>query len=62
RFWERKMGFGANGMSIAIRYQIMIMYMWISTATMVDILVLNLVYRQFFTPQMQLKLELLRKG
>lgn len=47
---------------IAIRYQIMIMYMWISTATMVDILVLNLVYRQFFTPQMQLKRELLRKG
>lgn len=47
---------------IAIRYQIMIMYMWISTATMVDILVLNLVYRQFFTPQKQLKRELLRKG
>ncbi len=47
---------------IAVRYQIMIMYMWISTATMVDILVLNLVYRQFFTPQMQLKRELLRKG
>ncbi|MCK4903850.1 MAG: iron export ABC transporter permease subunit FetB [Candidatus Marinimicrobia bacterium] len=45
---------------VAIRYQIMIMYMWISTATMVDILVLNLVYRQFFTPQMQLKRELLR--
>jgi len=45
---------------IAIRYQIMIMYMWISTATMVDILVLNLVYRQFFTPQKQLKRELLR--
>jgi len=47
---------------IAIRYQIMIMYMWISTATMVDILVLNLVYRQFFTPQLQLKRELLRKN
>ena len=47
---------------VAIRYQIMIMYMWISTATMVDILVLNLVYRQFFTPQMQLKRELLRKS
>jgi len=45
---------------IAIRYQIMIMYMWISTATMVDILVLNLVYRQFFTPQLQLKQALLR--
>jgi putative ABC transport system permease protein len=47
---------------IAVRYQIMIMYMWISTATMVDILVLNLVYRQFFTPHMQLKRELLRKS
>ena len=46
---------------IAIRYQIMIMYMWISTATMVDIIVLNLVYRQFFTPQMQLRKSLLRK-
>jgi putative ABC transport system permease protein len=46
---------------IAIRYQIMIMYMWISTATMVDIIVLNLVYRQFFTPQMQLRRSLLRK-
>ncbi|MEE8341286.1 MAG: ABC transporter permease, partial [Candidatus Neomarinimicrobiota bacterium] len=46
---------------IAIRYQIMIMYMWITTVTMVDILVLNLVYRQFFTPQMQLKRELLWK-
>jgi putative ABC transport system permease protein len=46
---------------IAIRYQIMIMYMWISTATMVDIIVLNLVYRQFFTPQMQLRNSLLRK-
>ena len=45
---------------IAVRYQIMIMYMWVTTATMMNILVLALVYRRFFTPQWQLKRELLR--
>lgn len=44
---------------IAVRYQIMIMYMWVSTATMADILVLAFVYRQFFTPRQQLKRQLL---
>ncbi|MFH1852124.1 MAG: iron export ABC transporter permease subunit FetB [Candidatus Neomarinimicrobiota bacterium] len=45
---------------IAVRYQIMIMYMWVTTSTLMNILVLALVYRRFFTPQWQLKRELLR--
>ncbi len=45
---------------IAVRYQIMIMYMWVTTAAMMNILTLAMVYRRFFTPQWQLKRELLR--
>ncbi|RMF09942.1 MAG: iron export ABC transporter permease subunit FetB [Candidatus Neomarinimicrobiota bacterium] len=44
---------------IAVRYQIMIMYMWVTASTMTNILVLALVYRQFFTPRQQLRRELL---
>jgi len=47
---------------IAVRYQIMIMYMWISTVAITDILVLLLVYRQFFTEKAQLKKSLLRSA
>ncbi len=46
---------------IAVRYQIMIMYMWITTVIIVDILVLAFVYRQFFTPRIQLRRHLLLK-
>ena len=45
---------------IAVRYQIMIMYMWITTVAITDILVLLLVYQQFFTDKAQLKKSLLR--
>lgn len=40
---------------IAVRYQIMIMYMWVTTTALADILVLALVYRQLFTSKAQLK-------
>ncbi len=46
---------------IAVRYQIMIMYMWFTTATMANMIMLAIVYRQFFTPRLQLKRELLRE-
>lgn len=45
---------------IAVRYQIMIMYMWVTTAALADILVLALVYRRFFTARAQLKYDMLR--
>jgi len=45
---------------IAVRYQIMIMYMWLTTATLANILTQELVYRKFFTPKKQLKKELFR--
>jgi len=44
----------------AIRYQIMIMYMWVTTVILVDVLVLSLVYRQFITDREQLRYDLLR--
>lgn len=47
---------------IAVRYQIMIMYMWFTTATLTNIIMLSLVYRRFFTLKMQLKKELLRNS
>lgn len=45
---------------IAVRYQIMIMYMWFTAATMTNIIMLAIIYRQYFTKEMQLKRELLR--
>jgi putative ABC transport system permease protein len=45
---------------IAVRYQIMIMYMWFTTATLANMIMLAIIYRQFFTDKMQLKRELLR--
>ncbi len=45
---------------VAVRYQIMIMYMWVTASTLMNILVLGLVYRRFFTPQWQLRRDLLR--
>ncbi|NQV16383.1 iron export ABC transporter permease subunit FetB [bacterium] len=45
---------------IAVRYQIMIMYMWFTTATLANMIMLAIVYRQFFTNKMQLRRELLR--
>ena len=47
---------------IAVRYQIMIMYMWLTTATLANILTQGLVYKKFFTPLQQLKKELFRRG
>lgn len=46
---------------IAVRYQIMIMYMWFTTAAMANMIMLAIVYRQFFTKKMQLRRELLRE-
>lgn len=45
---------------IAVRYQIMIMYMWFTTAALANMIMLAIVYRQFFTKKMQLRRELLR--
>jgi len=45
---------------VAIRYQIMIMYMWVTTATLADILVLALVSRKVITPKLQLRKDLIR--
>lgn len=45
---------------IAIRYQIMIMYMWVTTATLANILVLALVSRKVITPRLQLRKDLIR--
>ncbi len=47
---------------IAVRYQIMIMYMWFTTATMANMIMLAIVYRQYFTKKLQLRHELLRKN
>lgn len=47
---------------IAVRYQIMIMYMWFTTATLANMIMLAIVYRQFFTSNMQLRSELLRES
>ncbi len=47
---------------IAVRYQIMIMYMWVTSAALTDILVLAFVYRAFFTSNDQIKYDLVRKG
>lgn len=47
---------------IAVRYQIMIMYMWITTVAITDILVLVLTYKQFFTERGQLRKSLLRES
>ena len=47
---------------IAVRYQIMIMYMWFTTATMANMIMLAIVYRQYFTNKNQLRRELLRKN
>jgi len=46
---------------VAVRYQIMTMYMWFTTATVANMIMLAIVYRQFFTKQFQLKRELLRE-
>jgi putative ABC transport system permease protein len=43
----------------AIRYQIIIMYLWIASATISNIVGTLMVYRQYFTARAQLKTELL---
>ena len=45
---------------VAVRYQIMIMYMWFTSSALANLILLALVYRQYFTKEMQLKRELLR--
>ncbi len=45
---------------IAVRYQIMIMYMWLTTATLANVLTQGMVYKHFFTSKMQLRKELFR--
>jgi len=45
---------------IAVRYQIMIMYMWLTTATLANILTQGLVYRKFFTHNLQFNKEMFR--
>jgi putative ABC transport system permease protein len=47
---------------IAVRYQIMIMYMWFTTATLANMIMLAIVYRQYFTSKLQLRRELLREN
>lgn len=45
---------------VAVKYQIMIMYMWFTTSMLANMIMLAIVYRQYFTPKLQLRLELLR--
>ena len=45
---------------VAVRYQIMIMYMWFTSSALSNLILLALVYRQYFSKEMQLKRELLR--
>jgi putative ABC transport system permease protein len=45
---------------VAVRYQIMIMYMWFTSSALSNVILLALVYRQYFTTEMQLRKELLR--
>lgn len=45
---------------VAVRYQIMIMYMWFTSSALANLILLGLVYRQYFTKNMQLRRELLR--
>ncbi|MFQ6613164.1 MAG: iron export ABC transporter permease subunit FetB [Fidelibacterota bacterium] len=45
---------------VAVRYQIMIMYMWVTVSVLTVLLTLALVARRFFTRQAQLKQEMLR--
>lgn len=47
---------------IAVRYQIMIMYMWVTAAVLADILVLSFVYKQFFTSSEQINYTLFRRN
>lgn len=47
---------------IAVRYQIMIMYMWFTSSTLANLILLSLVYRQYFTKNMQLRRDLLRNN
>lgn len=46
---------------VAVKYQIMIMYMWFTTAMLANMIMLAIVYRQYFTPRLQLRRELLRE-
>ncbi|MFQ6604671.1 MAG: iron export ABC transporter permease subunit FetB [Fidelibacterota bacterium] len=45
---------------VAVRYQIMIMYMWVTTAALMDVLVLGFSYKQFFTSRGQFRADLFR--
>ncbi len=45
---------------IAVRYQIMIMYMWFTTATLANVICVSLISREFFTARLQLRRALLR--
>ncbi|MCF7797450.1 MAG: iron export ABC transporter permease subunit FetB [Lentisphaeria bacterium] len=47
---------------IAVRYQIIIMYMWITTAVLADVISLTFIYRQFFTAREQLRINILRRA
>jgi len=47
---------------VAVRYQIMIMYMWVTVSVLTVLFTLALVARRFFTPQEQLKLDMLQVG
>jgi putative ABC transport system permease protein len=47
---------------VAVRYQIMIMYMWVTVSVLTVLITLVFVARSFFTSQVQLKLEMLRQG
>jgi len=44
----------------AVRYQIMIMYMWVASATLADVFVLLFIYKKFFTPAYQIRYNQIR--
>jgi putative ABC transport system permease protein len=45
---------------IAVRYQIMIMYMWVTTAALANVLTMALISREYFTARLQLRRALIR--
>lgn len=46
---------------VAVRYQIIIMYMWFTSATLANMILLAVISRSYFSKEMQLKRELLRE-
>jgi putative ABC transport system permease protein len=47
---------------VAVKYQIIIMYMWTATATLANVIILSIIYRGFFNERWQFKKQMLSQG